>query len=52
MEIKENKRFSLSYATSIKEGDSLAKLVTDNSPKRRDQYEISVASALNNTSAS
>jgi len=33
VEIKENKRFSLSYAISTNSGDSPVKLAIDNSPK-------------------
>jgi len=36
MEIKENKRFYLSYVISTKKGNSLAKLAIDNSSKKRD----------------
>ena len=48
VEIKENKRFSLLYATSMKERDLLAKLATNNSPKGRDQCKINMTSILNN----
>jgi len=51
MKIEENERFSLSYAMPTKSRDSPVKLAIDNSPKERDQCEINMAPALDNTPA-
>jgi len=52
MEIKENERLSLLYATFIKSGVLPVKPAIDNSSKGRGQYKINVVFTLNNMSVS